>query len=156
MMDAGVDMVTASPYHPDGAVLNVPRWRLGLSRSLSRIYRLILRQKLATYTSCFRVYRRQALTSLRISHTGFLGVTEILVRLDQQGSRVVECPAVLEARLFGESKMRIVKTIFGHLKLLCGILYERIHLKLKRESATTVFQADLEPIHPLGEIVPPR
>ena len=53
-----VDVVTASPYHPLGTVRNVPRWRLFLSKSLSRLYRVVLRQKLYTYTSCFRVYRR--------------------------------------------------------------------------------------------------
>jgi polysaccharide deacetylase family protein (PEP-CTERM system associated) len=56
-----VALVTASPYHPAGRVLNVPRWRLGLSHGASFLYRRVLRHKLWTYTSCFRVYRRAAL-----------------------------------------------------------------------------------------------
>ena len=28
LLDGGVDVVTASPYHPDGLVRNVPHWRL--------------------------------------------------------------------------------------------------------------------------------
>ena len=55
-----VALVTASPYHPKGRVHNVPAWRLVLSKSLSRMYRIVLRQPLHTYTSCFRVYRRSA------------------------------------------------------------------------------------------------
>src|SRR5438552_8698678 len=39
----GVDMVTASPYHPLGAVLNVPSWRLSLSKGASFLYRRVLR-----------------------------------------------------------------------------------------------------------------
>jgi hypothetical protein len=58
LLTENVDMVTASPYHPQGQVLNVPRWRLAMSKTLSFLYRRVLRQKLATYTSCFRVYRR--------------------------------------------------------------------------------------------------
>src|SRR5262245_61572472 len=54
----GVDLVTASPYHPAGHVRNVPAWRLFLSRIASFLYRRKLRQQLFTYTSCFRVYRR--------------------------------------------------------------------------------------------------
>ncbi len=118
MLTDGVDMVTASPYHAAGVVRNVPRWRLFLSKSLSSLYRLVLHHRLATYTSCFRVYRRKAMSGLQVREGGFLGVAEMLGRLDLQGGHIVECPAVLEARLLGHSKMRTVRTIFGHLRLL--------------------------------------
>ena len=118
MLTDGVDMVTASPYHAEGVVRNVPGWRLFLSKTLSSMYRLVLHQRLATYTSCFRVYRRSAMSGLRVREGGFLGVAEMLGRLDLQGGHIVECPAVLEARLLGFSKMKTVRTIFGHLRLL--------------------------------------
>ena len=118
MLTDGVDMVTASPYHAEGLVRNVPRWRLFLSKSLSSMYRLVLHHRLATYTSCFRVYRRNAMLGLQIREGGFLGVAEMLGRLDLQGGRIVECPAVLEARLLGHSKMKTARTILGHLRLL--------------------------------------
>ena len=50
-----VDMVVASPYHPRGGVEGVPAWRLQLSQGASRIYGLLMRNKLHTYTSCVRV-----------------------------------------------------------------------------------------------------
>ncbi len=121
-----VDLVTASPYHRDGAVLNVPRWRLGLSRSLSALYRLVLHHKLATYTSCFRVYRRSAAAEIELSRGGFLGVTEMLALLDLGGSKIVEFPTTLEVRLLGRSKMRVVRTILGHLGLLATVARLRI------------------------------
>jgi dolichol-phosphate mannosyltransferase len=126
MLTDGVDMVTASPYHPEGTVRNVPRWRLFLSRSLSSLYRLVLHHRLATYTSCFRVYRRSAVSRLQVREGGFLGVAEMLGRLDLQGGCIVECPAVLEARLLGRSKMRTVRTIFGHLRLLVSLGFSRL------------------------------
>jgi hypothetical protein len=55
---------------------------------------------------------------LPIEEKGFLGVAEMLGRLDLQGGKIVEFPAVLEVRLFGFSKMKTARTIFGHLKLL--------------------------------------
>ena len=113
-----VDLVTASPYHRDGGVRNVPEWRLFLSKGASWLYRRTLRSKLATYTSCFRVYRRSAFVDLPLQEKGFLGVAEMLGRLDLQGGKIVEYPAVLEVRLFGFSKMKTARTIFGHLKLL--------------------------------------
>jgi polysaccharide deacetylase family protein (PEP-CTERM system associated) len=118
LMTNGVDLVTASPYHKDGGVRNVPGWRLFLSRGASFLYRRVLRSKLDTYTSCFRVYRRSSMTGLPLQESGFLGVAEMLGRLDINGGKIVEFPAVLEVRLFGISKMKTVHTILGHLKLL--------------------------------------
>ena len=66
MLREDVDLVTASPYHKDGQVINVPGWRLFLSRGLSVLYGLVLNNKLATYTACVRVYRRSSLTGLAI------------------------------------------------------------------------------------------
>ncbi|HEX8370498.1 MAG TPA: glycosyltransferase [Pyrinomonadaceae bacterium] len=118
LLTENVDMVTASPYHPQGGVRNVPEWRLFLSKGASWLYRRVLRSKLDTYTSCFRVYRRSSVIDLNLRETGFLGVAEMLGKLDLRDGRIIEYPAVLEVRLFGFSKMKTARTIFGHLKLL--------------------------------------
>jgi polysaccharide deacetylase family protein (PEP-CTERM system associated) len=122
----GVDLVTASPYHPRGGVRNVPRWRLWLSRGASRLYRLVLRQKLSTYTSCFRVYRRNVVLDLNLREPGFLGVTELLGEMALQGRGVVEHPALLEVRLLGRSKMKIAATVLGHLRLMARLAGRRV------------------------------
>jgi len=125
MLKNDVAVVTASPYHSSGRVLNVPTWRLALSKGLSALYRRVLRQKLRTYTSCFRVYRRSAVLDLPIQEGGFLGVAEMLGVLDLQGKRIVERPAVLEVRLLGHSKMKLARTIAGHLRLLTRLAAAR-------------------------------
>ncbi len=126
-----VAMVTASPYHPQGRVRNVPGWRLSLSKGASFLYRLTLRQRLYTYTSCFRVYRRSAVVDLRLTEKGFLGVAETLGRLDLRGAKVVEYPTTLEVRLFGQSKMKVIRTIGGHLQLLTRLLALRLRQSKK-------------------------
>jgi polysaccharide deacetylase family protein (PEP-CTERM system associated) len=131
-----VEMVTASPYHPQGAVLNVPAWRLKLSKISSFLYRQVLRQKLCTYTSCFRVYRRRALLDLQIEKGGFLGIAEMLGKLDLCGGKIAEFPATLEVRLFGQSKMRVARTIVGHLGLLARLLV----LRWKQERALAAYE----------------
>jgi hypothetical protein len=115
------DLVTASPYHPQGHVFNVPGWRLFLSKSLSRFYSILLKDRIHTYTSCCRVYRKSAVTGLEIRHGGFLGVAELLIQTKLRGGRIVEYPTTLESRLFGESKMKIVKTIWSHVGLLWSL-----------------------------------
>ena len=126
MLEEDISLVTASPYHPLGRVVNVPAWRLFLSKSLSRIYGMILHHKLATYTSCFRVYRRQAVIDLDLQHENFLGIAELLVLLDLRGEKIVECPAVLEVRIFGSSKMKTIRTIFGHIEMIFHVIKTKI------------------------------
>jgi polysaccharide deacetylase family protein (PEP-CTERM system associated) len=126
LLEDGVDLVTGSPYHPDGEVRNVPGWRLFLSKSLSKLYAVVLNHRLATYTSCFRVYRRSAVETLPVREGGFLGVAEMLGMLDLGGGRIVECPAVLEVRLLGRSKMKTLRTILGHLRLLARLSAIRV------------------------------
>jgi polysaccharide deacetylase family protein (PEP-CTERM system associated) len=126
LLTDNVDLVTASPYHPRGGVKNVPEWRLLLSRSLSGMYRVILHQKLATYTSCFRVYRRRALLPMQLDRPGFLGIAEMLGKLDLAGSKIVEYPTVLQVRLLGHSKMKILRTIIGHLGVLASLTRLRL------------------------------
>ena len=129
LLAVNVDMVTASPYHVQGGVRNVPEWRLFLSQGASFLYRRVLRSKLDTYTSCFRVYRRSSVVDLDLREKGFLGVAEMLGKLDLRGGRIVEYPAVLEVRLFGFSKMKTARTVFGHLKLLLRLSSERLFRK---------------------------
>ena len=121
-----VAMVTASPYHRDGKVNNVPSWRLVLSHTLSCMYRVLLGQKLATWTSCFRVYRKQQIIDLPLVENGFLGTAELAAQLSLHGRKIVEHPATLEVRLFGFSKMMTVRTILAHLRLLSKVVARKL------------------------------
>ena len=119
LLTDGVDLVTASPYHPEGGrVMNVPEWRLFLSKGASWLYSKVLRHKLHTYTSCFRVYRRSAVADLELQESGFLGVSETLALLDLRGHGIREFPTTLYVRILGQSKMKVVRNIVGHLKNL--------------------------------------
>ena len=119
------DLVTASPYHPQGHVFNVPPWRLFLSKTLSRLYSASLGDRIHTYTSCCRVYRKSSVDRIELRNPGFLGVAELLIQAKLAGARIVEHPATLESRLFGESKMKIVRTILAHLGLLRDLALRR-------------------------------
>jgi dolichol-phosphate mannosyltransferase len=122
----GVDLVTASPYHPGGGVENVPRWRLQLSRLASRLYGLACRHKLTCYTSCYRVYRRDAVAPIELENERFVGVAELLWRVLERGGQVVEHPARLRARAAGQSKMRVIRAALGHLRLIMRIFRRRL------------------------------
>jgi glycosyltransferase involved in cell wall biosynthesis len=136
LMTDDVDLVTASPYHPDGKVLNLPPWRLALSWLASFIYGLVLQLDVHTYTSCFRVYRRSAVSDLALDNAGFIGIPELLWKVSLHGV-VLECPAVLSARAQGQSKMRIVSVSIGHMRLLGRICLYRWFGVDKRHRASS-------------------
>lgn len=125
-MLGGADLVTASPYHRDGHVANVPAWRLCLSRGLSLLYRIALRRRIATWTSCCRVMRKSLVAQLPLERGGFLGIAETLIRVVRRGGVVAERPATLSSRIFGYSKMKTLRTVRGHLGLLFAAVTGRI------------------------------
>jgi len=121
-----VDIVTASPYHPDGGIDNVPRYRIFLSKGASAMYRVLVNPKLHTYTSMFRAYRRPVLVKARHEHNGFLGVTEILVRAMLDGAKVAEHPCRLRVRHYGQSKAKVASITRSHLKFQGRVLLYRL------------------------------
>jgi polysaccharide deacetylase family protein (PEP-CTERM system associated) len=125
LLTSDVDLVTASPYHPRGRVSNVPSWRVGLSRGASVLYQVVTGCRIYTFTSCLRVYRRSAALANEPINPGFLGIAELAGKFALSGKTIVEHPATLEVRLFGTSKMKIVRTIGGHLRLLAGLAWSR-------------------------------
>jgi len=125
LMTKDVAMVTASPYHRDGKVSNVPSWRLVLSHTLSMMYRTLLKQELSTWTSCFRIYRKRQIVDLPLVENGFLGTAELAAQLSLHGRKIVEHPATLEVRLFGFSKMKTVRTILAHLRLMSRVVTDK-------------------------------
>jgi dolichol-phosphate mannosyltransferase len=122
----GVDMVVASPYHPAGRVEGVPPWRLALSQLASRLYALVMRNQLHTYTSCVRVYRRSSVVDLPLNEGGFVGIVELLWQLDRRGGKIAECPAVLTVRKTGHSKMKLARTTCVHLSFLARAVVSRV------------------------------
>lgn len=124
----GIDLVTASPYHPKGGVENVPGFRLLFSKSSSLLYRLLVNWRIHTYTALFRAYRREVIENVPFSSDGFLAGTEILVNSMLTGYRVAEYPSVLHSRAAGVSKAKIARTIRAHLGFQWRIFLYRLSL----------------------------
>jgi dolichol-phosphate mannosyltransferase len=124
----GVDIVTASPYHPKGGVIGVPHYRLVLSQGSSAIYRLLVDRRIHTYTALFRAYRRIVIERVPFEADGFLAGTELMVKAMLSGYKVAEYPSVLHRRAFGTSKAKLARTIRAHLKFQGSVLLHRSHL----------------------------
>lgn len=121
-MREGSDVVTLSPYHPQGKVEGVAPYRLFLSKTLSFIYRLILQKRVYTYTAMARVYKREIYSTIQSPANDFTAIAEMMLKALSQNYRVEEVPALLSVRRFGESKMKTMRVIRAHLGLIKGLV----------------------------------
>jgi dolichol-phosphate mannosyltransferase len=116
MMVDNVDIVTASPYHPNGHVEGVPRYRLVFSFGASLLYRLLVNWRIHTWTALYRAYRRNVVETISFESNDFLAGTELLVKALQAGYRVSEFPTTLHVRTFGQSSIKVARVTRQHLK----------------------------------------
>lgn len=123
LVSSNADIVTGSPYHPDGQVEGVEGWRLMLSKGASWGYSFIVPARLHCYTSLFRAYRRDWARPELFKSNGYLGVTEILVTASWRGAEIVEFPVTLSCRVHGQSKMRVARVLLSHLRLMRSLLF---------------------------------
>jgi len=129
LKDENADMITASVFHPEGSIVNVPYYRMFLSRNLSRLYSVILGVDFYTYTCMFRIYRARALRDLDFHSAGFLVMAEIMVKLHKKSRKILEYPATLTARKYGRSKARVIRMILNHLRFITQLLLRKEEYK---------------------------
>lgn len=65
-----------------------------------------------------RIYRSMAVKNLNIDNNGFESQVEIIKKLADKGCTFDECALYLDKRLYGESKMNYLKTIYGVVKII--------------------------------------
>lgn len=118
LLDSDAEIVTASAWHPHSDEAQGSGFRLLLSRTVSRIYKLLIGQDVYTFTCLFRAYRRDVIQSIRFRADGFAAVAEIMLRAILAGRRIAEVPMPLERRQFGESKLKVSDAVMAHVGLL--------------------------------------
>ncbi len=133
-----VDIVTASPYHPNGHVEGVPRYRLLFSFGASLLYRLLVSWRIHTWTALYRAYRRKVIETVTFESNDFLAGTELLVNALQAGYRVSEFPTTLHVRTFGQSSIKIARVTKLHLKFQLRLLRNTLFGKPVAQPAALV------------------
>lgn len=126
-IDSGADIAIASRFVEGGDDSTAPFFRRLLSRGAAYCFRtaLPIDKNVRDFTSGFRAYRVMTLRRAvehwgerLVEERGFACMVELLMKLRHCQPKVVELPLYLEYdRKLGESKIRIVRTIFQYLKL---------------------------------------
>lgn len=123
----GADVVLASCYHHRGGIANVTWWRVILSHVANGLAKYAFDlNAVATLSSFYRAYRVSSLQAVRaaygeplLSSGGFECMVELLAKLNYCDQVIEEVPMDLDSsRRSGKSKMRIVSTISGYVRLL--------------------------------------
>ncbi len=122
----GSDIVTASPYHPNGRVEGVPPYRLMFSFGASLLYRMLVKWNIYCWTALYRAYRRPVIERITFESNDFLAGTELLVKALRAGYTVTEFPTTLHVRTYGQSSMRVMKVTMAHLQFQWRLLKESI------------------------------
>ncbi len=106
----GADLVLGSRWVVGGSVLNWPWIRQAISRTGNAYARRVLGSKIRDITSGFRVFRAQALQSLKldsVASQGYCFQIEMAWLVERSGLSVIEHPITFVERSAGRSKMHI-------------------------------------------------
>ena len=115
---SGFDIVNASPYHPKGSVVNVSKLRLIPSIFVNFIYRFLTKKEIYTSSSICKIYRLSLLKKVKLENEGFVTVVELLTKASLLTESFYELPCTLKGRVYGTSKIKFVKVVFGHLSYI--------------------------------------
>lgn len=119
--ETAADCVSGSPYLEKHLMKEVSIHRLGISKSVNLLYRLLLGDGITCVSPIFRLYKRTVLDELTIESNNFEINAEIISKLIIKGKRIVEVPVELHKREHGESKIVIQKEIKNNIVLLSKI-----------------------------------
>jgi dolichol-phosphate mannosyltransferase len=114
------DIVVGSRSVPGAAVRDSPLWKRWLSRSGNRAIRWLFGDQVRDRSSGFRVYRAAALGRLPVEGSGFAFLPAMLLAAERLGLQVVEEPITFVHRRWGRSKLPLVATTIGYLRLALG------------------------------------
>jgi dolichol-phosphate mannosyltransferase len=111
------DLVIASRYVPGGKPV-MGGFRLLLSRILNFVFRLVLRVPVKDQSSGFRLYRKEAVSRLRLQSRDFDALEEILVLGYRHGWRLSEVPFHYMPRTTGATHAKLIRFGWAYLRTL--------------------------------------
>lgn len=113
------DIIIGSRYLKGGK-FEMPRWKKILSKEMNIILSILYGISIQDKTSGYRLYKKDVIQTL--SHTAtaknFEYLPELLIYARKKGYAIEEIPIDFKARQIGTSKMSIIKSIIGYIRLM--------------------------------------
>ena len=117
-MTEDLDVISASPWHPQGSVVGLSKFRV-----------FIINKKIFTSSSILKIYKYETIKDIQIKSSGFVAITELYCKTLLKKTNFMEFPCQLTIRMFGSSKIQFTATIFSHLKFMLHLILLRIKFK---------------------------
>ncbi|MBN2420926.1 glycosyltransferase [Candidatus Woesearchaeota archaeon] len=119
MEKSGADVIIGSRYIEKGKFV-MPVWKKFLSRTMNVLLRFLYDLPVADKTSGYRLYKKGVIDSInhKTTSVNFEYLPELLIRARKKNYLLAETPIYFKKRKFGKSKMNILKTTIGYLRLL--------------------------------------
>lgn len=126
MKEANADIIIGSRYCRGGKTAGIPLWKLTLSSIMNVFFGLITNVRIKDKTSGFRLYTKPANDFIKNRYfaKNFEFLPEILIIAQKKGLKIVEAPIHFKYRTIGKSKMSIIKTVNGYLRLIFRIFFK--------------------------------
>jgi dolichol-phosphate mannosyltransferase len=124
MVDAlrNCDVCVASRFVGNGGMVNVPWYRVLISRFANVVYQILFLSPVKDNTTGYKAYRSGVIKSVDIQETGFAVQLEIMTKLLKKNARFAEIPFELINRKLGTSKLRYLKAIPHYLRHVLHLL----------------------------------
>ena len=90
------DVVIGSQHMKGAKMINIPAWRIFVSKVAIALDKLILNIKLTSLSSFFVAYKSNVIKNLNFVSNGFDAQPEIIVKLYKQGRKIKEIPCDLK------------------------------------------------------------
>jgi dolichol-phosphate mannosyltransferase len=119
------DVCVASRFVQGGGMVNVPRYRVVISRVANTVYRFLFNSPVRDNTTGYKAYRAELLKSIEIEEPGFAVQLEIVTKLLRKRARFKEVPFLLTNRKLGSSKLRYLRAIPHYVKRVMQLLLVR-------------------------------
>lgn len=105
----GFDFCVGSRYVRGGGMINVPFWRILLSKFSNLFFQLIFGCAVRDMTSGLRAYKSECIKKIRVEDSSFAVQLEIIVKILKLKAKMTEIPFVLKNRELGTSKFDFLK-----------------------------------------------
>lgn len=119
------DVCVASRFVRGGGMVNVPRYRVVISRLANSAYRFLFHSPVMDNTTGYKAYRAELLKSIEIEESGFAVQLEIVTKLLRKKARFTEVPFLLTNRKLGRSKLRYLRAIPHYVTRVMQLLLVR-------------------------------
>jgi dolichol-phosphate mannosyltransferase len=128
MIETKADITIGSRHTEGGRTSGIPLWKRLLSGIINSFFNVITRVQAKDKTSGYRLYTKEAVELVKNEYVSvnFDFLPEILILAERKKLRISEAPILFTYRKVGKSKMFMVKTAKGYLRLIYRLVFGKM------------------------------